>query len=96
MIRALQLLLEDVVSGLGAAAGGCERLLSTPVPLSYTRHTSRSMMLWLMSLPLAMWPTMGLATVPATAVITFVLIGALYIERLPGWYGFWGPGLNVE
>lgn len=71
----LQLLLEDVVAKLNAAAGGCERLLSTPVPLSYTRHTSRSMMLWLLSLPLAMWGSMGLAMVPATAVITFILIG---------------------
>lgn len=70
-----QLLLEDVVTKLNAAAGGCERLLSTPVPLSYTRHTSRSMMLWLLSLPLVLWSTMGLATVPATAVITFILIG---------------------
>lgn len=27
-------------------AGGCERLLRTPIPLGYTRHTSRFLMLW--------------------------------------------------
>lgn len=26
--------------------GGCERILRTPIPLSYTRHTSRFMMIW--------------------------------------------------
>ena len=36
-----QLQLDTVVGDLVVAAGGCERLLGTPVPLSYTRHTSR-------------------------------------------------------
>jgi len=33
------------------------------------------MMLWLLSLPAALWPSMGVATVPAVAVITYILIG---------------------
>jgi hypothetical protein len=31
--------------------GCCERILRTPIPLSYTRHTSRFMMIWLTLLP---------------------------------------------
>jgi predicted membrane chloride channel (bestrophin family) len=58
-----------------SAAGGCERLLSTPIPLSYTRHTSRSMMLFLISLAPAIYPSMGLTTPMAVAVITFIFIG---------------------
>ena len=33
-------------------------------------------MLWLVTLPAALWPTMGWATAPAMAVITFILLGA--------------------
>ena len=31
----LQLKMDSVIDGLGAAAGGCERLLGTPVPLRW-------------------------------------------------------------
>ncbi len=37
---------------------------------------ARCMMLWLVTLPAALWPTMGWATAPAMAVITFILLGA--------------------
>ena len=33
----------------------CNRILTTPIPLSYTRHTTRFMALWLLLLPLALW-----------------------------------------
>ena len=33
--------------------GACERILRTPIPLSYTRHTSRFLTIWLALLPLA-------------------------------------------
>eukprot|EP00208_Stichococcus_sp_RCC1054_P001769 CAMPEP_0206135346 /NCGR_PEP_ID=MMETSP1473-20131121/646_1 /ASSEMBLY_ACC=CAM_ASM_001109 /TAXON_ID=1461547 /ORGANISM="Stichococcus sp, Strain RCC1054" /LENGTH=495 /DNA_ID=CAMNT_0053527177 /DNA_START=364 /DNA_END=1852 /DNA_ORIENTATION=+ len=71
----IRLQLDKMVGDLVLAAGGCERLLGTPVPLSYTRHTSRCMMLWLVTLPAALWPTMGWATAPAAAVVTFILLG---------------------
>lgn len=31
--------------------GGCERILRTPVPLAYSRHNSRMLMLWMTLLP---------------------------------------------
>ena len=37
---------------LGAAIGGCERLVQTPVPLHYVRHTSRFLTIWCFLLPL--------------------------------------------
>jgi predicted membrane chloride channel (bestrophin family) len=36
--------LEEHVLALEKALGGCERILRTPVPTSYTRHTSRFLM----------------------------------------------------
>ena len=60
---------------MGIVAGGCERILSTPMPLSYTRFTGRSLMVWLATLPVALWPLMGWATVPAMFVTSYVVLG---------------------
>lgn len=71
----IALKLEGVLSDLLGTVGGCERILGTPIPLSYTRHTSRSLMLWLCTLPLALFPLMGWATVPAIGAISFIFMG---------------------
>jgi predicted membrane chloride channel (bestrophin family) len=39
------------------------------------RHTARFLILWLLLLPLALWHLCGWGSVPATAVISFVLLG---------------------
>ena len=66
---------EQRLTELGRSLGGCERLLSTPIPLSYTRHTSRTLALWLLFLPLALWSSMGPCVVPAIFVTTYLLLG---------------------
>jgi ion channel-forming bestrophin family protein len=38
--------LDAGLTGLGDAANTLEKLLRTPIPLSYTRHTSRACLLW--------------------------------------------------
>ena len=60
---------------LNDAMGACERLLRTPIPQSYTRHTSRFLTLWCNLLPLALWPALGLGTPLATVFIGFALLG---------------------
>lgn len=57
------------------AVGSCERILRTPIPLSYTRHTSRFMVIWLSALPLGLYGTCSYATIPLTIVIAFLLLG---------------------
>jgi len=64
--------------------GGSERLLSSPVPLFYSRHTARFLLLWLLLLPFALWePFKGswnhLAMIPSQAAIAVALFG---IEEL--------------
>eukprot|EP00884_Botryococcus_braunii_P010537 jgi/Botrbrau1/19485/Bobra.0749s0001.1 len=40
--------------------GACERILRTPIPLSYTRHTSRFLVIFLFLLPFQLWrPRLG-------------------------------------
>jgi ion channel-forming bestrophin family protein len=61
--------------------GSSERLLTSPVPLFYSRHTARFLSLWLCLLPLAMyepiskstWNSIGL--IPATVIISLFLYG---------------------
>lgn len=38
--------LEDITS-LHTALGGCERILRTPIPPTYTRHVTRALVMWL-------------------------------------------------
>ena len=39
-------LLEGHVDALAGCLGACERILNAPVPLSYSRHTSRFLSIW--------------------------------------------------
>jgi predicted membrane chloride channel (bestrophin family) len=64
--------------------GGCERLLSSPVPLFYSRHTARFLSTWLLLLPFGLYEQFKdswnhIAMIPATAFISVCLFG---IEEL--------------
>ena len=67
--------IEETLTDMGAVAGGCERILSTPMPLSYTRFTGRALVMWLLTLPLALWPLTGWATAPAIFALSYVVLG---------------------
>jgi len=64
--------------------GSSERLLTSPVPLIYNRHTARFLSFWLLLMPLALytpfeatWNHIGM--IPTTAMISLFLFG---IEEL--------------
>ena len=64
--------------------GGSERLLSSPVPLFYSRHTARFLSTWLLLLPFALYEPFAnswnhCVMIPATAFISVCLFG---IEEL--------------
>ena len=67
--------MDDNLTSFEDCLGGCERILKTPVPLSYTRHTSRFLMIWLTLLPFSLYGACGLSTIPLVAVISFLLLG---------------------
>jgi predicted membrane chloride channel (bestrophin family) len=39
--------------------GSSERLLSSPIPLFYSRHTARFLSVWLLLLPFGLWESLG-------------------------------------
>ena len=64
--------------------GSSERLLTSPVPLFYSRHTARFVSVWLALLPFALYDPFAsswnhLGMIPATAVLSVFLFG---IEEL--------------
>lgn len=64
--------------------GSSERLLTSPVPLFYSRHTARFVAVWLALLPFALYDPFAsswnhLGMIPATAVLSVFLFG---IEEL--------------
>lgn len=67
--------MEEDLTAFEDNLGGCERLLRTPIPLFYTRHTSRFLMIWLTCLPFALFSTCGLGTIPLVFLIAFLLLG---------------------
>lgn len=67
--------LESMVRQLLDNQGGCERILRTPIPFAYAVHIKQMLTLYLISLPFALVSEMGWIAIPATAVISFGMIG---------------------
>lgn len=59
--------------------GACERIFKTPIPVAYTRLTSRMLILWHLALPYGLWPGCGWLTIPATFMSAAALF---YIEQV--------------
>jgi hypothetical protein len=47
--------MDESVRVLQESLGSCEKILTTPIPISYTRHTGRFLVLWLTCLPFVIW-----------------------------------------
>ncbi|GAB4818998.1 hypothetical protein N2152v2_006044 [Parachlorella kessleri] len=72
---AAALAMEANITAYEDCLGGCERILRTPIPLFYTRHTSRFLMIWLTLLPFTLYDTCGWTTIPLAGTIAFLLLG---------------------
>mmetsp|Transcript_14740 Transcript_14740/g.41071 ORF Transcript_14740/g.41071 Transcript_14740/m.41071 type:complete len:463 (+) Transcript_14740:118-1506(+) len=63
------------VSNLVICLGGCERILRTPIPTTYTTNTSRLLSLWSLTLPLGLYPLTGPEwTLPMSVLLSFVVL----------------------
>ena len=70
------------IAALGECVSTCERIYNTPIPLAYSRHTSRFLVLWLSTLPLTLVSKLGWATLPVMIVMCWALFGILEIGNL--------------
>ncbi len=63
------------VNGLVEALSGCERIIKTPMPLSYGIYLKRLTLLYCLLLPLGLAGQIGWWTPGVIAVVSFVLLG---------------------
>lgn len=70
------------VNYLSDTLSGCEKIVQTPVPLSYSRHTSRFLTLWCGTLPLAIVEPLGWLALPVMATVSWLLYGIEGIGHL--------------
>ena len=59
-----------------------ERIVLTPVPLHYARHTSRLASIFVATLPFVLAPHLGLALAPTMAFVSWALLGIQEIGLL--------------
>jgi putative membrane protein len=62
---------------LDADIGICERILSSPVPPTYTRFTSRILITWLACIPLALahMKLPALTVIVGTLLTSYIMVG---------------------
>ena len=70
------------VNHLSDALSGCEKIVQTPVPLSYSRHTSRFLTLWCGFLPFAIVSQLGWLSIPVMLTVSWLLYGLEEIGHL--------------
>ena len=74
--------LSNHVAGLVDVTSRCEKILQTPVPFCYSRHTSRFLTVWCGMLPFALIKPLGLMTLPLTAITCWCLFSIEEIGHL--------------
>jgi len=72
--------INDNLSIFEDTLGGSERLLSSPVPLFYSRHAARFLLIFLLLVPFSLWDAFSgswnhAAMIPATTFISICLFG---------------------
>lgn len=71
-----------LIGSLGDSVSHACKILKTPVPLSYSRHTSRFLTIWSGTLPLALVGQLGLVTLPVMVITCWCLFGIEEIGHL--------------
>lgn len=76
LIDSLQLAAMDQnVQQLIDYCGACERIRWTPIPFAYAVHLRRVLILYCMTLPLALAKDFGWSTIPVTLLVSYALFG---------------------
>lgn len=85
------------LAGLIDVLGGCERILKTPIPYSYSMYVKKVIFFFILSLPLSLINSMGYYTIPAVMFITYVLAGLeLLGEEIEEPFGLDANDLDTE
>ena len=69
------LVLENQILQLAHVQGACERIRTSPIPLSYTLHLKRILLVYLLTLPFGFVSDLAWYSVPASMLVFFTLVG---------------------
>jgi len=68
-------LLLSTLNALVDSLTGLERILTTPIPYSFSVHLWTVTLLYCAALPFQLLKTMGWVTIPGTALVAFIFTG---------------------
>jgi predicted membrane chloride channel (bestrophin family) len=75
--------MESMILDLQDAIGDAEAIAGTPVPLSYSRHTSRLLSIWTLLSPVIMLKALPLPLIPpATVLVSWMLLATEEIGHI--------------
>ncbi|KZV80111.1 UPF0187-domain-containing protein, partial [Exidia glandulosa HHB12029] len=76
---------------------GLERILTTPIPFSYSVHLTTITTIYVLALPFQIWKTMGWLTIPGTAIASFFFFGFLSLgNEIENPFGYDKNDLNLD
>lgn len=89
-------LLYATLNQLMDALTGLERILTTPIPFSYSLHLWMVTMVYCATLPFQLWSTLEWFTVPASVIASFVFCGFIVAgEEIENPFGYDKNDLNM-
>lgn len=65
---------EDIIT-LTRITGGCERIKNTPIPLGYSLHLKRILLLYLVTLPFGIINSLGWWTILVGGILFYTMVG---------------------
>ncbi|EAU89262.2 hypothetical protein CC1G_03527 [Coprinopsis cinerea okayama7 len=76
---------------------GLERILTTPVPFSYSIHLWVTTIVYCLALPFQLWKPLQWVTIPATTIASFIFFGFLVAgEEIENPFGYDKNDLNLD
>ncbi|OJA20693.1 hypothetical protein AZE42_06036 [Rhizopogon vesiculosus] len=79
------------------ALTGLERILTTPIPFSYSIHLWLVTLVYCLALPFQVWSTLKWFTIPATVLASFIFFGFLVAgEEIENPFGYDKNDLNMD
>jgi len=89
--------LMNTLTSLVDALTGLERILTTPIPFSYSVHLWLVTIIYCFFLPFQIWATMKWLTIPGTTIAAFIFFGFLVAgEEIENPFGYDKNDLNMD
>ncbi|KAG6865356.1 hypothetical protein C0991_003208 [Blastosporella zonata] len=79
------------------ALTGLERILTTPIPFSYSIHLWVVTMIYCLALPFQIWSSLKWVTIPGTIIVSFMFFGFVVAgEEIENPFGYDKNDLNLD